>query len=816
MFKNNLKIALRNILKNKVFSLINIIGLSIGLSAAFVIGAIIYYDMTFDKFHSDSKRIYRITTAFLSPEGDFYNAGVTVPLAGALSDLNMPELETVAPFFTAYPLRVENKKLDFSFKNPEFVIYADDDYFRTLDYIWLAGTQKEALSAPNTVVLSEARAQIYFPDQELTSLIGKTLIYNDTIPALVTGIVANFTQRTDLVFEEFLSLKTADVQDMTSAVVDAHWHNTNSASQLFVKLTPNASKIEVQKVLDGISKEHEAKERVAIGRSNSFYMQPLSDLHFDSNYNTFDFDDQRASLLVLRNLGLVALFLLLLGCINFINLNTAQASQRAKEIGIRKTLGSSKKQLIFQFLGETLLLTMAAGALSLVLANGLLGIFSDYIPAGIDLSLYYDALPILGIVTLLLIVTLLSGFYPALILSGYKPISVLKNEGVKANQRAGLRKYLTVFQFSIAQIFIIATLLVGKQLHYIMKKDMGFKTDAIAYFYTPWSDPAPEKKERFIAKLEALPMITEVTLGGNPPASFSTHSMGVLFQQGDQEVNSDLQLIYGDADYFNIYGLQLLAGRLPLNDTIREYVVNQTYLKQLGIENPESIIGKTFKADDENHPIVGVMQDFHQRSLKTKIEPMAFTGDTNGSRRSQFRVVSFKLATEHSSQWPETIAQIESIWKGIYPASDFEHRFMDDTIERFYAQERKVSVLLRWATGLVILISCLGLLGLVMYTTQRRIKEIGIRKVVGASLLQLNMLLCKEFLMVVGVAFLIAIPIAWWGMYNWLQGFAFKTNMSWWVFVGSGLAMLVIALIIISIRTIAAARVNPVKSLRSE
>ncbi len=816
MFKNNLKIAFRNILKNKVFSLINIIGLSIGLSAAFVIGAIIYYDMTFDKFHSDSERIYRVTTAFSSPEGNFYNSGVTVPLAEALSDLNMQELETVAPFFTTYPLHVENKKLDLTFKTPEFVIYANDDYFRTLDYTWLAGTQKEALSAPNTVVLSEARAQTYFPNQELSSLIGKTLVYNDTISALVTGIVANFTERTDMVFEEFLSLKTADLQDMTSAVSDAHWHNTNSASQLFVKLIPSASKMAVQKVLDGISKEHEEKELVAIGRSNSFYMQPLSDLHFDSNYNTFDFDDQRASLSVLRNLGLVALFLLLLGCINFINLNTAQASQRAKEIGIRKTLGSSKKQLIFQFLGETLLLTMGAGALSLVLANGLLGIFSDYIPAGVDLSLYYDVLPILGIVTLLLIVTLLSGFYPALILSGYKPISVLKIEGVKADQRSGLRKYLTIFQFSIAQIFIIATLLVGKQLHYVMKKDMGFNTDAIAYFYTPWSDPAPEKKERFITEMEALPLIAEVALGGNPPASFSTHSMGVLFQQGDQEVNSDLQLIYGDADYFNIYGLRLLAGRLPLNDTIREYVVNQTYLKQLGIENPESIIGKTFKADDENHPIVGVMQDFHQRSLKTKIEPMAFTGDTNGSRRSQFRVVSFKLSTENSTQWPETIAQIESIWNGIYPASDFEHRFMEDTIERFYAQERKISVLLRWATGLAILISCLGLLGLVMYTTQRRIKEIGIRKVLGASLLQLNMLLCKEFLMVVGVAFLIAIPIAWLGMHNWLQDFAFKTNMSWWVFVGSGLAMLVIALLIISIRTIAAARVNPVKSLRSE
>jgi len=816
MFRNDLKIAFRNIFKNKVFSLINIIGLSIGLSAAFVIGAIIYYDMTFDKFHPDSDRIYRITTEFRNPEGEFYNAGVTVPLAQALSDLNMPELETVAPFFTAYPLRVENKTSDLSYKNPEFVIYANDEYFNTLDYTWLVGSKKDALSEPNTVVLSEARVKKYFPNQKFDEVVGKTLLYNDTIPALVTGIVANFTERTDLVFQEFISLKTADLQDMTSAVQDGHWNNTNSASQLFVKMTANASTTQVQKILDALSKEHADKELVAIGRSDSFYMQPLGDIHFDPNYYTFDFDEARASMSVLRNLALIALFLLLLGCINFINLNTAQASQRAKEIGIRKTLGSSKKQLILQFMGEAFLLTMAAGALSLVFANGLLQVFSDFISAGVNLGLYADPLPIIGIVSLLLVVTLLSGFYPALILSGYKPISVLKIEGVKADQRAGLRKYLTIFQFAIAQIFIIATLLVGKQLHYVMKKDMGFQTDAIAYFRTPWSTPSLEKKQQFVAEMEALPFVSKVSLGGPPPASFSTHSMGVLFLAGDREVNSDLQLIYGDADYFNLYGLRLLAGRLPLNDTIQEYVVNETYLKQLGFDNPESIVGKTFKADNENQPIVGVMQDFHQRSLRTKIDPMVFTGDTFRNQRSQFSTVSFKLPTENSAQWPETIAQIETIWKDIYPDSDFEYSFMEDTIAKFYAQERKISVLLQWATGLAILISCLGLLGLVMYTTQRRVKEIGIRKVLGASLAQLNLLLCKEFLMVIGVAFLIAIPIAYWGMHNWLENFAFKTDMSWWIFVASGLAMLLIALLIISIRTIAAARENPVKSLRAE
>ena len=542
----------------------------------------------------------------------------------------------------------------------------------------------------------------------------------------------------------------------------------------------------------------------------------MKDLHFNPHYNTFDFDESRASLPVLRNLAFVALFLLLLGCINFINLNTAQATRRAKEIGIRKTLGSSKKQLIFQFLGETLLLTIGAAVLSIFLAKGLLQVFSDFIPQGISFILFKSPVMILFILLLILLVTLLSGFYPALILSDYKPLSVLENNTLHGSQKTGLRKYLTVFQFVIAQIFIIATLLVGKQLSYLMQKDMGFQTEAIAQFKTPWSNPSPGKKERFIKEMKALPRVSAVTLGGDSPASISTHSMGVLYSDGDKQVNSDLELIYGDADYFEMYGLKLLAGRLPLNDTIREYVVNRTYIKQLGIENPEAIIGKTIKSDNEYHPIVGVMEDFNQKSLKWSIHSMAFTGDTFRSRWSQFRTIHFKLPTENVDDWQATIAQIEAIWKTIYPTVDFEYRFMDDTIKQFYEQERKTSILLKWATGLAILISCLGLLGLVIHTTERRTKEIGIRKVLGASLGQLNLLLCKEFLILVAIAFVIAAPIAWYGINYWLEEFAYKTAISWWVFALSGVAMLLIALIIMSIRTIAKANANPVKSLRTE
>ena len=816
MLHNYIKIAFRNVWKNKVFSLINILGLSIGLSAAFVIGAMVFYDLSFDKFHPDGDRIYRVTTAFKSPDGDFYNAGVTVPLAQALVDLKMEELETVAPFFTTYPLHVQNQETGDRFKNPEFVIYTDASYFKTFEYNWLVGNKESALEEPNRVVLSEERARKYFPNKELDDILGKSVMYNDTIPATVSGIVANFNKRTDIVFEEFISLKTAATQDMTNAVNEANWNNTNSASQLFIKLSKRADPIKVQETLTQIAKEHDEPEMVAIGRSSTYTIQPLADIHLNPDYGTFDFDDSRTTMAALKSLLLLAAILVLLGCINFINLNTAQAIQRAKEIGVRKTLGSSRKQLIFQFLGETFILTLAAAALSFFLSKWLLTLFSDFIPVGLTFELFWNHWIVLGIVLLLLLVTVLSGFYPALVMSKYEPVSVLKQQILPNSDKGSLRKYLTVFQFVIAQVFIIATLMVGKQLNYIMKKDMGFKTEAIAYLRTPWRDTSAIKRARFVRQMEELSGINQVVLSGNPPASFSTMSMGALFVDGEKEVNSDLQLMYGNANYFDLYNLKLVAGRMPLNDSIREYVVNRSYLKVIGIENPEDVVGKNLKADNEMLPIVGVMEDFNQHSLKYGVAPMAFTGGSYSGKWTQFRTIHFKLNSLDTSDWPTTISRVETIWKDMYPESDFEYSFMDDTVKKFYESEQKTSILLQWATGLAILISCLGLFGLVIHTTERRTKEIGVRKILGASLFQLNFLLSKEFLKLVLIAFLIATPIAWYGLNYWLEGFANKTTLSWWIFTLSGLAMILIALVIMSVKTIASANTNPVKSLRTE
>jgi len=338
MIRNYIKIAWRNLWNNKLFSLINIISLAIGFSASFVIGLMVYYDLTFDKFHPDGEYIYRVTSNFYSPEDNFYNPGVPVPLKSSIED-NVAGLETVSSFFTYGPLKVKNITTDAIYKNPQFVVFTDQNYFDLFEYKWLAGNTQDILSKPNQVVLTEERAKKYFPNQDPASIIGKTLIYNDSINVDVTGIVAGFKKRTDFVFQEFLSLGTVAQTEMKDQYTNDNWNSTSSSSQLFVKLNKNINAKEIQSKLDQLALKHEDEESIKYNEQRKFYLQPLSDIHFNENYGIYDYSQAQANKSVLVALTCIALFLLLLGYINFINLSNAQATQRAKEIGIRKTLG---------------------------------------------------------------------------------------------------------------------------------------------------------------------------------------------------------------------------------------------------------------------------------------------------------------------------------------------------------------------------------------------------------------------------------------------------------------------------------------------
>lgn len=816
MFFNNLKIAFRSILKNKLFSLINVLGLSIGLCAAMVIGAIVYFDFSFDNFHPDKERIYRIVTVFKSKDGTFSNRGVAVPLMRTFQE-GVAGVELTAPFFNTDFYKVENREANLDFKNEENAILADDAYFELFKYEWLAGDSKTALSKPGQVVLSQKKAERFFPHSQMADVVGRTLIYNDSIPIKVTGVVADFKENTDLKFTEFMSLSSAKMFDKKDITNDDHWTNTSSGDQLFIKIKDQASIASIQSRLDALAEEHKNTQPWAVDDKRLFVLQPLSSIHFGGEYGNFPFNNSNhmASMTVLKSLAFVALFLLLLGCANFINLNSAQALTRAKEIGIRKTLGSSKKQVVRQFLGETFILTFMAALLSLLLAPMLLRQFADFLPEGINLSVLYSPTGLAGILLLIIIVSLLSGFYPAFVLSRFRPVLVLKGQFTKGDKGTRLRKTLTIFQFVVAQVFIISTMLVAKQLYFVMNKDMGIKTDAVAYISLPWNNNTQVKKEHLLNEIKDIHGITNVSWGNNPPTSNSMSSTMLAYFKDGAQMHQETELLWGGLTYPKTYGITLLAGRERLNDSIKEYVVNEAFAKALGYQKPEEVVGTFVKLDTMNIPVVGLMKDFNQRSLRSTIKPMALTGEWANQSYSSFHSIHFDLGP-YSENWQESINEVEKAWASVYPDEEVEVRFMSEVVEGFYRKERSTVQLLKWATGLAILISCMGLLGLVVYTTERRVKEIGVRKVLGANLAQLNFLLCKEFLLLVGVAFVISVPISWYLIQEWIQSFAYKTSLSWWVFFASGMGMVLVALIVIGARTYRTANINPVESLRTE
>jgi len=823
MIKNYFKIAFRGFWKHKVFTLINIIGLSIGISAALVIYLIVHFDFTFDKFHKDSDRIYRVVSNYSFQGEKGYNGGVCGPLVGAAKS-DVPGIEATAPYFALGEANVfvaGKGPEPVKFKNQGNIVLANAEFFKIFNYTWLAGSSANALNEPNKVVLTSEQAQKYFPGLTYNQMIGKIVTY-DTLKTAVTGIIQTPKQNTDFNSRDFISYSTG-TSLANKAILDQlqlkQWGSTSSSSQLFIRLAANTSSARIEKQLNDLLRKNDPPKATDKGSTHGFSLQPLSDLHFDSNYGVFDFSDRVANKSTLYGLLAIAVFILLLGCINFVNLTTAQATQRAKEIGIRKTMGSSRRQLIFQFLSETFIITFIAVIISIALTPLALKIFADFVPAGVKASLSFDM--IIFLVLLTLVVSVASGFYPAILLSGYKPITVLKNQAATGNSQtrnAWLRKSLTVTQFIIAQFFIMATVLVSKQIHYALNKDLGFKKDAIIVINSPYKNRTVARNQFILDKLHDMPQVEMVSVGSNPPSSGNSNSTLVTYKDGKKEIKSDVQLKFGDENYIPVYHIKIIAGRtLQRTDTSRGVVINKTYATILGFKNPNDAIGKTLTDFNgiKSLQIVGVSADFYQASLRKAILPLAiYTG------KDKFMTGTFHIAlkpqTAGGDEWKTAIAGMEKAWKQTYPDDDFEYHFFDENIAKFYTQEQHISTLLAWATGLSIFISCLGLLGLAIYTTTQRTKEIGVRKVLGASVSQIVTLLSTELVLLILLAFIIVTPLAYYAMNKWIQNFADRTAISWWIFIISGIGMLLTAVITSSFQTVKAAVANPVKSLRSE
>ncbi|MBS1525089.1 MAG: ABC transporter permease [Bacteroidetes bacterium] len=814
MFKNYLKTAFRSFKRHKLFTFINIIGLAIGISAALVIFLIVNYDFTFNQNIRDSERIYRVVSDYSYQGEPFYNSGVTGRLPEAAKN-EVSGLESVAPFFTSnYKVTIAAKTLE-KFKNQD-VVYADKTYFELFPRQWLAGSAKNSLNAPFQVVLSEKQAQKYFPSLSYEQVIGKQVMYADSIKTTVSGIVAEPAGNTDLEFHDFISRITMkSVPDMSKQLT-GNWSGTTSNSQLFVKLTPNTTVANIIGQLNKLLAKNQPADAKNSGYKTSFNLQPLSDLHFNSHYGAYNKPVANKTTLYL--LMAVAAFLLLLGCINFVNLTTAQASQRAKEIGIRKTMGSSRGQIVSQYLSETFLVTVLAVIIAVALAPLILKIFSDFIPADIKFNPLGQPVVIAFLVLLTIVVGLVSGFYPAMVLSKFQPVLVLKNQayaGTNKTRNAWLRKSLTVTQLIIAQFFIMATILVSKQIYYVLHKDMGFKKDAIVTVFMPWNVKNASLKDVYTEKIKELPQVDLLSRGGQLPSSDGWSSNDVTYRDGKKEIKTELYTKSGDRNFIKVYHIKLLGGRnVTLADTARAMMINETYAHIMGFKNAADAIGKYIEfGPKEKRQVVGVFGDFHQASLHAAIKPLAIFPQMYNYDGLH---IALKPETAGGNEWKTATAAMEKEWKQLFPDDDFEYHFFDESIANMYTKEQQISKLLTWAMGLSIFISCLGLLGLAMFTTGARTKEIGVRKVLGATVTQIVALLSRELVLLVLLAFVIVTPVAVWAMNKWMQNFADHTSLSWWVFILSGAGMLLTALITLSSQTIKAATANPVKSLRSE
>jgi len=811
MIPNYFKTALRQLWRNKFISALTLLGLSIGISSALVISLIVYYEFSFDTFLPAKERVYRVVMDANFGGFEGHSGSVPAPLGNAIP-AELTGIEQTVPVFqfqgdaTAL-VRInegENTGLR-EFKKQPQVVFTNTDYFQLLDYDWVAGERSGAIEQPYTVVLTESRARLYFPALSPLETIGKQLTYND-LTITVSGIVRDLEKPTGFTGKEFISLATIEASPLKDQFMMTEWNDWMAYSQLFIKLETGHTAAEVQAQLNQLYQTHNTES----GKDITLVLQPLHDIHFNPHYPSIG--GRIAEKSTLYGLMITATFLLLLGCINFINLTTAQASQRAKEIGVRKTLGSSRRQLIRQFLGETLLLTVIATLFSLLLVPILLRLFAAYIPPGLDASFMGQAGYLMWLALLVLIVGFLSGCYPAVVLSRYRPVATLRNQlsaGTGRSRQATVRQVLTVSQFTVAQFFILATLIVTQQINYSLKADMGFDKDAVIKFDSPRD--AAQKQQTLLHTIQSLPGVELASTGFLAPADQGMSFTNVTYNNGKESFEPQTQIRWGDENYLDVYHIQLVAGRNVLpGDSVKELLVNEQFAKEIGFQRPEDAVGVTLDWNGRSVPIVGIMKDFHARSIRAPIGPLLFEKNSGSTFHVRLR------PNRNGQSWSKTLTQIQKAYAQTFPEEDFNYQFVDEMVAQFYKREQATAGLLGWAMSLSIGISCLGLLGLTTYTVNTRAKEIGIRKVLGASVAGIARLLSTDFIKLVLIAVVIASPIAWWAMNKWLADFAYRIDIQWWMFVAAGIAAMVIALLTVGWQAIRAAVANPVESLRDE
>ncbi len=808
MIKNYLKTGWRNLARNKSYAIINVTGLAIGIAACLLIFLVVQFETSFDNFHSNKDRIFRIVTLSQGPDGTHPDGGTPIPLAEGLR-LDFPQIKEVCSIMqndgSHYSVRDANNAGTVKKFKEDLAYYADPQFFQIFNFKWLAGDKKTALADPNSVVLSRDEADKFFGDWH--TAMGRIVSYENKRDFKVTGILENTPANTDFPMKLVVSWVTLIGKggDLSGNAQD--WVSTFSDKTCYIILPPNMSEKRFSADLITFAKKH----KPAAYAKDTFELFALKDMHYNTEvgvYGGHAFSKQLISVI-----SLIGLFLLIIACVNFINLATAQAVNRSKEVGIRKVLGSNRNQLVLQFISETLIITLFAVVLAVGVAVVVLPMLNQLLE--IQLSGYFlsDPIIILFLVGVVICVTLLSGSYPALVLSGYNPIEALKNR-IQAGRSSGisLRRVLVVMQFCIAQFLVIGTLVLIYQMNYFKNKSLGFNKDAVITVPFPADSISRMKINALKNQLLLQPGIKDVSVSRHSPSDDGGWYSDFKFNNSPKPTDFGASLKWADPEYFKLYDLQFVAGGpYRKSDTISGYVVNETLLNKLCIRDPKQAIGKYIMLWDDkkkNAQITGVVKDFNVGSLRNPIPPVLMS-----PWKDVYQKLNIKIQPANVSQ---TLAGVETLWNKTFPDGVYEYQFLDSTVASFYKSENELSTLYKIFAGIAIFISCLGLYGLVSFMAVQRTKEVGIRKTLGASVSHIVYLFSKEFTLLILIAFAISAPLGWYFMNKWLQPFAYKITLGPGIFILAIAASVIIAWVTVGYKAIRAALANPVNSLRSE
>ncbi|RYY20221.1 MAG: ABC transporter permease [Chitinophagaceae bacterium] len=809
-----LKTAYRSLIRNRSYTIINITGLAVGISVCMIIFFIIQFHTSFDIFHEKKDRIYRVLTEYHRAESSDIQYSKGVPLALPLGlKASFPQVEKVATVWASQNDQLlvldTNGKPVKTFKENKGVFFIEHSFFEIFDFPLLAGSYA-SLKDPNNVLLTKEIAEKYFGDwrqaigRTIDLEVGGHIFEHGTDRLRVSGILASIPPNTDFQLKVVVAFGTGITGYLSQS---ADWDDkTNSDFGCYVLLPGSASVDQFNQQLRAYSRKMKPSDN-----KDSHILQSHSEVHHDTE--TGNVSNKTISHELLNVLWVIAAFILLIACVNFINLSTAQAVNRAKEVGVRKVLGSTRTQLQIQFLLETFLIVITAVLLAYLVTLASIPLVNRLLEISLSLNIFKNPIIMLFGLVMTAVVTALAGFYPSIVLSAFNPVSALKNK-LKSNIARGvsLRKALVVFQFIIAQALIIGTFIIVKQMNYFMNQPLGFDKETIVNVPFRVDSLRISRLDHLKQQLLLINGIRAVSFSSNTPVEDGNNMWSTFrYNKAIKETAFKAITKFTDNDYVATYGIKLIAGRnLKPSFMTREFLVNETLMHSLGITNPNDMLNKEISMwnDMIKCPVVGVVKDFNDRPFHHELAPLLIS--TNTTMYSQ---AGIKLSTTNTAA---TLESVKKVFDATFPNFVYECLFFDEKIESFYKQESQLTQLYQIFAAIAIVLSCLGLYGLSSFMAVQRTREVGVRKVLGASSGSIVYLFSKEFLLLILLAFIIAAPLAWYYMHQWLQNYVYRISIGWWSFAAGGLAAIIIALATISFQALKSARANPVKSLRND